>query len=384
LLAAEVSLGASVAGSHLRVDGEAVDASQPLKGSTLVSIVPPDWDPNQLYATPVVPCCLSADSFLKYVQASDASACGPVTTLDQLSDVRVPEFARAERLGLVSLQGPVWGDDELLHGLTQTAIGTDDDQHVHVWDPVLVTGLVQQEDFATWRQLVAPLGSVVTVISAVLLGGHWIPLVWRVDMVGTKLHTLSVSSEYEAAMDSLSRVFELQRGGSRGVWQPHNPGFVPAGNCGALVIAFVRHLLWGFQMVNDQASLDHVAVGLRSEFVADLADPCLRPLLAGLGVSTHGRLVDVLVSHGVAAKEGHARADAALKALGEEQVAQALNSDNPWRELKWLGNQLRPPFMLVKPSELQAQIALRSSEHPVGNKKHKQGEEYQRQRQRRW
>ena len=109
LLAAEVSLGASVAGSHLRVDGEAVDASQPLKGSTLVSIVPPDWDPNQLYATPVVPCCLSADSFLKYVQASDASACGPVTTLDQLSDVRVPEFARAERLGLVSLQGPVWG-----------------------------------------------------------------------------------------------------------------------------------------------------------------------------------------------------------------------------------------------------------------------------------
>ena len=36
-------------------------------------------------------------------------------------------------------------------------------------------------------------------------------------------------------------------------------------------------------MVNDQASLDHVAVGLRSEFVADLADPCLRPLLAGLG-----------------------------------------------------------------------------------------------------
>ena len=29
--------------------------------------------------------------------------------------------------------------------------------------------------------------------------------------------------------------------------------------------------------------------------------------------------------------------------------------------------------MLVKPSELQAQIALRSSEHPVGNKKHKQG-----------
>ena len=373
LLAAEASLGALVAGSQLRIDGEAVDASQPLKPSTLVSIVPPDWDPNQLYAEPVIPCCLSADSFLRHVHASDASASGPVTTLDQLSDVRVPEFARAERLGLVSLQGPVWGDDELLHGLTQTAIGTDDDQHVHVWDPVLVTGLVHQEDFDTWRQLVDPLGSIATVISAVLLGGHWLPLVWRVDTVGTKLHTLSVASAFEANLDSLARVIELQRGGARGVWQSHNPGFVPAGNCGALVLAFVRHLLWGFQMVTDQASLDYVAIGMREDFVAALADSCFRPLLAGLGVSTHGRLVDLLTSHGVAVKEGSSRADATLKALGEEKVAQALNSDNPWRELKWLGNQLRPPFMLVKPSELQAQIALRSGDTPVGNKKHKHG-----------
>jgi len=60
-----------------------------------------------------------------------------------------------------------------------------------------------------------------------------------------------------------------------------------------------------------------------------------------------------------------------LKALGEADVSAALDSGNPWRELKWLGNQVRPPFMLIKPSELQAQIDKRVSDQPVGNKKHK-------------
>ena len=61
-----------------------------------------------------------------------------------------------------------------------------------------------------------------------------------------------------------------------------------------------------------------------------------------------------------------------VKALGEEGDSKALDSDNPWRELKWLGNQVRPPFMLIKPSELQAQMGKRAKDKPVGQKKHKQ------------
>lgn len=282
-------------------------------------------------------------------------------------------MSKAERIGLLTQQGPVWGDDELLHGLTQTANGTDVDQHVHVWDPLLVSGLVEKPVTATWQSLILQLGAEATVVSAVLLGGHWVPLVWRVDMVGSKLHTLPVPVGYSRMIDDLSRVIELHRGGTMGGVKIHGTGFMPTGHCGALVIAFVRHLLWGWQMVDDQASLDYYSIELRQEFSDHAFDPCPRPLLAGLGLSVLQRLAEVLVQHGVSVLESQSRASVAMKALGEDEVARALNADNPWRELKWLGNQSRPPFQLIKPSELQAQIDKRSADRPVGNKKHKQG-----------
>ena len=77
LLAAETALGNCVSDFRVRVDGEFFDCHQPLPQSALVSIVPAQWDPAQLYAQPTIPCCLNADEFLKYVRASDASAPGP-------------------------------------------------------------------------------------------------------------------------------------------------------------------------------------------------------------------------------------------------------------------------------------------------------------------
>ena len=84
-----------------------------------------------------------------------------------------------------------------------------------MWDPLLVTGLVQQDVPATWSQLVAALRPMTTVVSAVVLGGHWVLLVWRIDTVGARLHTLAVTVEYEPVLESLSRVIELYRGGAR-------------------------------------------------------------------------------------------------------------------------------------------------------------------------
>ena len=371
LLAAETKLGNDVTGFQVRVDGEPVDLDSVLPSAALVSIVPPSWTPESLNASPVIPCCLDADEFLKYARDSNAETPGPVTDHEMLQSMRTPSMSRCERISLLGMQGPVWGDDEVLHGLVQTAIGTDVDQHVHVWDPLLVTGLVQHEVSDTWASMVRQRGFEATVVSAVLLGGHWIPLVWRVDGVGAKLHTLSVASENEKTMQFLSRVIEFHRGGAMGVWKSHDIGFTPAGYCGALVVAFVRHLLWGWLMVTDHDSLVYYSAGLRQEFADGVPDLCPRPLLAGLVVSVQTRLADLLVQHGVPPVEAPGRSAMALKALGESEVSRALDAGNPWRELKWLGNQCRPPFAFIKPSELQAQIDRRTVDKPVGHKKHK-------------
>ena len=371
LLAAEVQLGAAEVDFQIRVDGERVDPAQPLQSQSLVSLVPANWDPAKLYATHPVPCCLDIDAFLRLVRASDSLDLGPVNDPARLCAVRHPSMPQVERLGILSQQGPVWGDDELLFGLTQIAAHTDADQHVTVWDPLLVSGLVQQDSSASWSQLVAQVRPMATVVSAVLLGGHWIPLVWRIDTVGAKLHTVAVTPEFEPVLDFLSRVIEFYRGGARGIWKAHSTGFVPSGHCGALVLGFVRHLLWGWPLCSDQAALEQCAHEFRQNFASHLEDMCVRPVLAGLGLPVLSRLAELLVTHGVSQVDSQARATAAVKALGETGIERALSSDNPWRELKWLGNQSRPPFMFIKPSELQAQIQLRAKDRPVGRKQHK-------------
>jgi len=371
LLAAEVKLGNAVKDFQLRVNGEPMNPSQTFPNDALVSLVSPAWTPEQLYAEKQVPCCLDVDAFLHFVRASDAFEPGPMNDLGRLSAVRHPDMPNVTRQSVLAMQGPVWGDDELLFGLHQIADNTDADQCVTVWDPLLISGLVQQDVPATWSQLVAALRPMTTVVSAVLLGGHWIPLVWRIDTVGAKLHTLAVTVDFEPVLDSLCRAIDLYRGGARGVWKAHEPGFVPVGYCGALALCFVRHLLWGWLLVDDQCSLQWVSDQMRKDFAAQLPEPCLRPMLAGLGLTVQARLADLLCEHGVPTQEAMGRATLAIKALGEDGIGKALDSDNQWRELKWLGNQSRPPYMFIKPSELQSQIELRDKDKPVGQKKHK-------------
>ena len=372
LLQAEASLGLPVDDCLVRIDGLAVDQNLPIPGGSLVAIVPMNWTPEQLKAQPLLSCCLDSDEVMHHARASSSEVVTqPVVTTEQLAGLRYPDMFRIERQDLLGMQGPVWGDDEIMHGLLQVAVLTESDQRVHMWDPLLISGLVKHDQPDTWRELVAALGPIATVISAVLLGTHWIPLVWRIDVVGVVLHSLSVTSEYESTMEGLSRVIELVRGGAHGVWKAHSIGFLPAGHCGALCLSFVRHLLWGHNMVADPLALEEFARQTRFEFADGLPDPCQRPRLAGLGVSLSTRLAALLGQHGVPDLESAQRASAVLKALGEEGVSRALDAANPWRELKWLANQLRPPYMLIKPSELQLQVSKRQADRPVGHKKHK-------------
>ena len=372
LLAAEVTLGSAVPGSQLRVDGLPFDLAKPLPAGALVSVVPPAWNPDDLHAEKYLPCCFdSTEVVQKALPPGVEEPQGPVTTCDQLADLRWPGMKRIDRQDLLGMQGPVWGDDEIMQGLLQTAVLTESDQRVHVWDPLLITGLTQCHVPDTWKSLVLDLGPISTVVSAVLVGHHWIPLIWRIDLVGVVLHTLSVTSSYEPVMESLSKVIGLYRGGAMGVWKSHSTGFVPEGHCGALVLSFVRHVLWGRPLVSDQMALTAYAAQVRFEFSDGLPDPCQRPRLAGLGVNSQTRLAQLLVQHGVSESDSLARAALVLKALGEEGVVRALDAGNPWKELKWLANQIRPPYMLIKPSELQAQVEKRAADKPVGNKRHK-------------
>lgn len=82
--------------------------------------------------------------------------------------------------------------------------------------------------------------------------------------------------------------------------------------------------------------------------------PC-EPVGFGPGNPVLKDLVSELSKHGIPESLVEDRARAALKCLGSDAVATALNHRHPWKQLKTLGNQQR--FQFVLPSELSSEIA---------------------------
>ena len=115
--------------------------------------------------------------------------------------------------------------------------------------------------------------------------------------------------------------------------------------CGAFTWKVLAHV-WGCRHIPDDLSL--VQGWLQSE-CQGLVQPDVR-----VGFGSHAQLLKNLASelakHGVPPNATEDRARSAIKALGSEQLLEALNHRQPWRQLKILGNNSK--FQFVLPSEL--------------------------------
>ena len=371
LLEAEQILTGKAAELMLWQNAQALDLSQPLVDGVEIGVAPKGFE-APWNSSPVVPCCLSPSDVLAecHEQPGRDWNVYAVTSVDQLSQKRASQMTKIEREAILSLQGPVWGDDELLVGLQGIAQHTDHDQHVLVWDPLLLTGLVLSPNDHTWAKLCDMLGPVATVLTAIMVDHHWYPLVWRMDAEVVRLFTCGVVPAHVQVFETLATTMGSLRG-VEGQWCNKLVSFVLSGHCGALVLSFAKHLLWGESFPSSLVELECVAKQLRQEFASGLSDLCLRPQLAALGLPVVDQLASLLSEHGVDAGESLARAKDLMQQLGDTHVSAALQANNAWRELKWLANQMRPPLVLIKPSELQRAIEKRGGTFQVGNKRHK-------------
>jgi hypothetical protein len=82
---------------------------------------------------------------------------------------------------------------------------------------------------------------------------------------------------------------------------------------------------------------------LRAHFLAALETRTewIQPRLwaSGLATQAEQELTPVLIDHGVPQEHAGTRAKAAVRAIGAQQVLDALGSRIPWKQLKTLGNQ---------------------------------------------
>ena len=231
------------------------------------------------------------------------------------------------------------------------------------WDHV---GHILTEKWCLQNQQVKTHGH--QIVGVLLEGDHWLP-VWAVP-AGEVLvvHTFDDIVGYDI-FDGKLRWMGLHLGFNETVIHRVLHGLPTHQFCGVHALAFLAHVLIHANLPDDVRTLDFMATNMRASFVQAMYERrmCICPIVWGSGGT--GSLVKSLAEelgvHGVPLQQAEQRASQAIKAIGSEQLVQAMQQKQPWRQLKALATNVG--FKLVLPSELEAVVSLNKGK-PVGKK----------------
>ena len=340
-----------------------------------------DWDP--VLVSPTLPFDVS--------EQADENRPHPLTTMtmDALIKKECPRIANdAEGLALMAqtmtvedrkrilhTQDHAWADDEIRRSLARITRDAPKNQNVVMWDPVVMTGLAWNQDIDRMKHFVSSLPPKVTVITAVAFDEHWYPLMWRCDENGAWMFTLHSGFNEHPVLSSLHEVFCEAKQCTCHPCTHTKPSFGLNSHCGAMVVSYLEHLVWGTPLPSTLAELSLYHQHLRSSFVLSLESVCPCPWIWGRGENSwRAKLEMLLHSHGVALGEVPSRVRLVVDKLSEATVIKAVSSQQPWKDLKWHANACTPPLQLIQPNELQQAIEKKVSEHgDVGRRGQKKG-----------
>ena len=261
-------------------------------------------------------------------------------------------------------QGALYADDEIRFHIqdlvlrkNQACLSGAGGFHMSI-DPLLMSAWVEQlSDFGIQflSQVGAHLMPGTSIVTAVDVQGHWIPLQFLRVKDTLYIFTWDEPSVSHAALGPLYRAaqhaFNCQATSIHRVQR----AFFTADCCGALAIAFLHHVLLGTPLpTTEQMAMSfHATLKTRFEMHLSMAHTCPRPWIwaAGPADATQQALANVLTQHGVPEDQASSRAAQAIKALGIGAIEIALKHRSPWKQLKTVGTQHKFQFLL--PSELQ-------------------------------
>ena len=298
-----------------------------------------------------------------------------------LDSLLLQQLPLGDRTKLLENQGTLVGDDEIrfhlhhqvqLHNARRVEGNT---CGAVVLDPLLATTWISHRahDFWQWCTQVLPnLDAGASVVTAVAIHGHWIPLQFR--KLRGKLLVFSWDDPKcdHVCLNQWFENFACHVGCNGFSYNRHHRLFLRSDLCGAMSIAFLAHALNRLPLPETPHEAEAFHLKYRATFChATLqANSCPRPWIWGKGqrdpLAT--RLSNLLAEHGVPTDLSLSRAQAAIKALSPESIETALKHKDPWRQLKTLGNQNK--FQYLLPSELKQLIETNKGKQ-VGRKPQK-------------
>ena len=302
------------------------------------------------------------------------SVCCPrLTSLAGASSLLCRVLSADARRQILSNQVEAWADDELRFYCQQIVNAALAEQCLMTWDPLALSSVVHFCNMTLLHELISCVPQTATVVSACMIDGHWYGVCWRCTADGVLAYTCGHPCNVSLALQRVHQEFCKHRGCQVVPIHFRSMPFVVDSCCGALAVAFLRHLVFGLALLDTRDQLRAFHDSLRTEFSQSLPESVPRPWVWGLGESKWKvKLGLLLQEHGVEATESTARAGIVIQKLGEDGVEKAIQSKTPWRDLKWLANQCTPPYQLIRPTELQEAINRRTKEDkPIGNRSQK-------------
>ena len=312
------------------------------------------WSDFLDHSAQMIPMCGEGSHELLNLTCAKLQTCCPPLVISEPARhaVRSQLIPSSVRLSVLANQEHVMADDEMLWHLQRLHLVHGDTSCMLI-DPLVVHGLLNA-DIAV--PPVAP-PEVVCVLSAVWTTRHWTPCVWKKH--GDSLQVLiwecdAVELAFLYPLHSIMCV-AMQVSSFTEAVERRSFGLE---FCGAASLAHVRSILdLDFQRSTSNATLAQFHDDLRTSFSEALgrSDQAVRPWCWGPGGSDSLQmLIALLQLHGVPSTNSTHRAKLAMQSLGKDQVTKCITGPAPWKSLKQLVNQLRPPFQLVLPEELTA------------------------------
>ena len=281
--------------------------------------------------------------------------CPTVFGLAQLFSLTNQSMDFQARLQILSRQEFAMADDELrfhVYGLL-TEVG-------NTWtflDPLLANRLLATSHVDLVRQWFSTVGFVPLQVATVLdIGGHWIPVLLHACDGVLEILTWSSIEACSEVLDHVVHSFRLAWDCKSTVFHGLLQPCVTDTLCGISSVLFLRHVLLHeiFPHTFEELRCAHEVA--RRAFADSISSrgSAFRPWVWALGLDSaaYTRLSQLLVQHGVPESQVAARIGLATQALGLVQLQKTLLTGQPWRNLKSLANQQRPPFQWVLKEEL--------------------------------
>ena len=288
-----------------------------------------------------------------------------VNSYEVFRALRSQKMHPANRKQVALHQGSLWADDEICWHLQEIIRKSGTDKWTFL-DPLLASEAVHrrsQFQINAWYQQCSK--DVKGIVSCVLVHGHWVPFAWTWTSQLLVCRSWDVMRPNALNLNFLHEAIALVVGAAS--WTTHviHRAFAADGHCGLCAVRFLDSEIRGKMLPASRQEVEVLHQTGRDMFIGFLESQteCTRPWVWGDGLDPHAhrRLTELMVQHGVPSEVTENRVSLLIQAVGLAPIQKAVIGTSPWRAVKAVANQSRPPFQLVLPDELENAIKAKAA-----------------------